>query len=96
MQNQISVKLLHQNKLFKVLQASGKKGSSLPTHYCTDEAFIVANEGTAILEIEGKAHVLAVSSHATIPANARHTLRLTSDFLGFIVMHSDASIQYVR
>ena len=71
MENQLNVKLVHENNLFKIFEASAARADFLLSHVGKDECFLIVKIGSAVIEIDGKARVLWKTNSIRIPAIRR-------------------------
>jgi hypothetical protein len=54
MENQLNVKLVHENNLFKIFEASAARADFLLSHVGKDECFLIVKMGSAVIEIDVK------------------------------------------
>lgn len=86
---------VHQKgKTMKVLEVRGSEGMNMPEHYCTGEAVLIIDRGSAVLKMLGKEHVLKQHDSVIIPQGEKHTLTITGDFQSHVVMEVDAEIKF--
>ena len=88
--------LLHTGRLFKVLQVRGNKGTSMPDHFCTHEAVIIVQRGSAILRMAGLEYPLTLNRSFIIPAGENHSLTIEDDLEANVVMKIDSQIKFVN
>jgi quercetin dioxygenase-like cupin family protein len=81
---------------FKVLQVTGQEGMLMPLHHSTREAVVIVLEGSALLKIEEKEHLLQKGGAFIIPANQNHSLTLNTRFKALVVMSQDSNIEFVN
>lgn len=81
-------------KTFKVLQVTGSPGMGMPEHFCTGEAVLVVQRGSAVLRMKGEAFPLKQHDAIVIPEGERHTLAIGEDFQSHVVMEVDAEIKF--
>jgi quercetin dioxygenase-like cupin family protein len=82
--------------LFKVLKVTGQSGMQMPLHYSTKEAVLIVQEGSALLKIEEKEHLLQAGDCFIIPARQSHCLSLKSEFKALVIMSLDSNIEFVK
>jgi quercetin dioxygenase-like cupin family protein len=82
--------------LFKVLKVSGQSGMQMPLHYCTKEAVLIVQGGSALLNIDEKEHLLQAGDSFIIPARQSHNLSLKSEFKALVIMSLDSNIEFVK
>jgi len=82
--------------LFKVLKVTGQSGMQMPLHYSTKEAVLIVQEGSALLKIDEKEHLLQTGSSFIIPARQNHSLSLKTEFKALVVMSNDSNIEFVN
>jgi quercetin dioxygenase-like cupin family protein len=88
--------LLKTGELFKVLKVTGQSGMQMPLHYCTKEALIIVLEGSALLKIDEKEHLLQDGDSFIIPARQNHNLSVNNEFKALVIMSLDANIEFVK
>lgn len=81
---------------FKVLQVTGKADLEMPIHYCTQEAVVIVQEGSALLKIDKKEHLLQRGSFFIIPARKHHSLLLKQEFKALVIMPEESNIEFVK
>ncbi len=81
---------------FKVLKVTGMAGATMPLHHSTKEAVVIVQEGSALLKIGGKQHVLQSGDAYVIPAGESHSLSLETDLKALVVMELDSSIEFEK
>jgi len=81
---------------FKVLKVTGQSGMQMPLHYSTKEAVLIVQEGSALLKIEEKEHLLQAGDSFIIPARQNHNLSLKSEFKALVIMSLDSNIEFVK
>jgi quercetin dioxygenase-like cupin family protein len=81
---------------FKVLAVTGNAGADMPLHYCTSEAVVNVQQGSAILTMDDKRKEISPGMAVLIPANKAHTLSVTASFKAFVVMSKDATIKFAE
>lgn len=88
--------ILKTGETYKVYQVTGKAGMKMPLHHSTKEAVVSIKEGTALLNIQGKEHLLEKGCVFIIPAKQAHSLELTTEFKAIIVMGNDSDIEFEK
>ena len=78
----------------KVLQVTGGEGMAIPEHFCTKEAVLVVQEGTAILTMDGKENVLSRDQSFIIPGGQKHALNMNEGFQALVIMDIDSEIKF--
>ena len=86
--------LLKQGAFFKVLRVNGKAGMTMPEHYSSQEAVIIAQRGSAVLKLEGKEYLLQKDEPFIIPAGKIHSLNLKEEFQAIVIMPLDSEIKF--
>ena len=86
--------ILRTGNLFKILQVTGSAGMRMPEHYCTQEAIIIVQLGSAILTMNGIEYALQQDQPFIIPGGENHTLRLTENFQAIVIMKIDSEIKF--
>jgi len=81
---------------FKVLKVTGHTGMQMPLHYSTKEAVLIVQEGSALLKIEEKEHLVQAGDSFIIPASQSHYLSLKSEFKALVIMSLDSNIEFVK
>jgi quercetin dioxygenase-like cupin family protein len=94
--NKPELVLLKTGALFKVLKVNGQSGMQMPLHYSTKEAVIIVQEGSALLKIDEKEHLLQDGDSFIIPARQNHNLSVKSEFKALVIMPLDANIEFVK
>ncbi len=79
---------------FKIYEVTGRAGLEMPLHYATGEAVVMVQDGSAVLSIDGKEHVLEKGSSFIIPAGKEHSLLLKSEFKSLVIMKLDSDIEF--
>lgn len=88
--------ILKTGKLFKIMRVTGNKGTRMPDHYCTHEAVITVQRGSAILRMSGIEHAITESESVIIPSGESHSLMLQDDFEAIVILKLDAEIKFVN
>jgi quercetin dioxygenase-like cupin family protein len=94
--NKPELVLLKTGASFKVLKVTGQSGTQMPLHYSTKEAVLIVHEGSALLQIEEKEHLLQAGDSFIIPARQSHYLSLKSEFKALVIMSLDSNIEFVK
>jgi len=81
-------------KTFKVLHVTGSPGMDMPEHFCTGEAVLVVQRGSAVLRMKGEEYSLKQHDAILIPKEERHTLAIGEDFQSQVIMEVDAEIKF--
>lgn len=81
-------------KSFKVLAVTGAEGMDMPEHYCTKEAVLIIQRGSAVLTMLGKTYALKQHDAMVIPQGEKHSLAITGDFQSHVVMELDAELKF--
>lgn len=81
-------------KTFKVLEVTGSKGMSMPEHFCTGEAVLVVQHGSAVLRMKGEEYPLKQQDALVIPKGEKHSLVIGEDFRSHVIMEVDAEIKF--
>jgi quercetin dioxygenase-like cupin family protein len=79
---------------FKVLQVTGLAGMSMPEHFCTGEAVLVVQRGSAVLRMKGDEFPLKQHDAMVIPHEEKHSLVIGEDFQAQVIMATDAEIKF--
>lgn len=86
---------VHQmGETFKVLQVTGSEGMNMPEHFCTGEAVVVVQRGSAVLHMKSKEFPLKQHDSIVIPEREKHTLVIGDDFQSHVIMGVDAEIKF--
>src|SRR5688500_2875711 len=78
----------------KVLQVTGDEGITIPEHFCTKEAVLVVQKGTAILTMDGKENALTRDQSFIIPGGKKHTLHIKEKFQAVVIMDIYSEIKF--
>lgn len=90
------IKQIFTGTTLKVLQVTGDSNVIMPTHYSTKEAVVSILEGSAILDIDNKEHLLKFSDSILIPENRPHSLTVITKMKAIVVMPVDSIIEFVK
>ena len=82
--------------IVKIIPVAYTTGSNMPRHIATCDAYLVAEEGNALLIYAGERQEVKKGSFAMIPANEEHILKVIEDFKGFIVLQIGAQITFAN
>ncbi|WP_374950111.1 hypothetical protein [Mucilaginibacter sp.] len=85
---------LKESKGVKIIEVAYAAGTNMPRHIATCDAYLVAEEGNALLVYAGERREVHKGNFAMIPANEEHLLKVVEDFKGFIVLQEGASIRF--
>ena len=80
----------------KVLKVTGQSGMQMPLHYGTEEAVFIVQEGSALLNIDEKEHLLQAGDSFIIPARQNHNLSLKKNFKALVIMPLNSNIEFVN
>jgi quercetin dioxygenase-like cupin family protein len=94
--NKPDLKVLNKGDVFKVLQVTGNMNMLMPMHHSTKEATIIVLEGSAILEMDGKEHLLRSGDSLIIPAKQAHSLLIMTKFKALVIMPLDSAIEFIN
>ena len=94
--NKPEMTMLATGESFKVFQVIGMAGMAMPLHHSTGEAVVIVSEGSAVLKIEEREHLLQEGSAFIIPAKQNHSLRLNTRFKALVVMSQDSNIEFIQ
>lgn len=90
------MKILHSGKSFKVLQVTGSEGMMMPKHFCTKEAVIIIQKGSAILKMKGNEYLLKQDESFVIPEGENHSLSIKEQFQASVIMEIASEIKFVN
>lgn len=90
------VTILQSGNSVKVLQVTGDEGMNMPEHFCTKEAVIIIQKGSAVLKMNGKEYSLIQAQSFIIPAGTGHTLSIKERFRAIVMMSIDSEIKFVN
>ncbi len=76
------------------MQVELPTGQIMPRHYATADAFMLVQKGVSKLSLSGNTHILQAGATFHIPANEPHLLEIISDFQAYVVMASEARIEF--
>lgn len=67
---------------------------TMPEHYCTREATLIVQRGSAVLKMKGIDYPLKQHDSMIIPQGEKHTLSITGEFQSQVVMELDGEIKF--
>lgn len=85
---------LFHNGSYKVMQVTIPGGQNMPSHHASSDAFVIVQEGEALLIFSDETIELHPGSHHAIPAAKQHILKVVKDFRALIVMEAGAEITF--
>lgn len=88
--------LLQTGESLKIFKVTGSKGMKMPEHISTEEAVVIVQKGSALLNMEGKEYLLKTNDTFLIPAAKKHELSIIEDFQTKVVMGIDSEIQFTN
>lgn len=91
-----AIQQIYTGHVLKVLEVTGEHNAYMPLHYSTKEAVINILEGSAILDIDNKEHLLKFSDSMIIPANQTHSLTVITKMKAIVVMPLDSTIEFIK
>jgi len=86
---------LSEDKVVKIVQLAYAAGTNMRRHIATCDAYLIAEEGYALLIYADERREVNEGSFAMIPANVEHLLKVITDFKGFIVLQQDGVINFI-
>ena len=87
---------LQNGAALKVLEVTGGEGMQMPLHYSTQEAVIIVQEGSAVLNINNQKHQLTPGNTFVIPAWVNHTLTIETAFKAVVIMELNSKIEFAK
>ncbi|MEO9258544.1 MAG: cupin domain-containing protein [Crocinitomicaceae bacterium] len=90
------VTIYQKGAAFKVLQVTGNANMGMPKHISTKEAVISVMEGSAVIEMDGKEHLLNAHDCLIIPAKQEHSLLIMTKFRALITMPIESNIEFTK
>jgi quercetin dioxygenase-like cupin family protein len=87
---------LSENKEVKIVQVAYLAGTNMRRHIASCDAYLVAEEGYALLIYANEKIEINQGNFAMIPANEEHMLKVIQDFKGFIVLQQDGVITFLN
>lgn len=85
---------LKKGQHYKTLKITGLAGTIMPTHYTTQEAVVVIQEGEALLKMPDADHLLTQGDSFIIPAEVEHSLEVKKDFKAIAIMTLTSEIKF--
>ena len=86
---------LEEDKTVKIVQIAYAAGTNMRRHIATCDAYLIAEEGNALLIYADERVEINQGNFAMIPANVEHLLKVIKDFKGFIVLQQDGVINFI-
>ncbi|MFD2146121.1 hypothetical protein [Mucilaginibacter antarcticus] len=69
-------------------------GTNMPRHIATSDAYLVIEQGSALLIYADTKQELDPGIVTLIPANEQHMLKVIDDLKGYILLTKEATIKY--
>lgn len=88
------MKQLYGNGRYKVLSVTLGKGEAMPLHHATSDAFIIGKKGKGKISFADRQVVLSQGDTLLIKANEPHQMEILEDFSSWIILQSDAKINF--
>jgi quercetin dioxygenase-like cupin family protein len=85
---------LQMNDHYRVVTVDLLAGTNMPRHIATSDAYLIVEDGSALLIYAGETYELNKGNNIMIPANREHILRVINDFKGYIILANNATISY--
>lgn len=85
---------LVENRAVKIIPVSYAAGTNMARHVATCDAYLIAEEGNALLIYANEQCEVSKGSFIMIPANEEHLLKVIEDFKGFIILEYDGVINF--
>ncbi len=85
---------LTKNNHYKVVQVELPAGTNMPRHFATSDAFVIVENGNALLIYKGETCELRAGTNICISSHEEHILKVLEDFKALIVLANDAVITY--
>lgn len=85
-----------EGKSLKVLRVTGEMGIHMPEHHSTDEVVVVAQRGSAVLNMDGQEHNLTDGDVIIIPAGIAHSLTANNSFQALVIMNIESLIVFEK
>ena len=86
---------LEEDNAVKIVQIAYAAGTNMRRHIATCDAYLIAEEGNALLIYADERVEVNQGNFAMIPANEEHLLKVIRDFKGFIVLQQDGVITFI-
>lgn len=90
------IETVHQGQCLKVLRVTGEAGMHMPTHHSTQEAVLICQNGSAVLNMDGKDQLITKGQSLVIPGGAVHSLSLNAGFLALVIMDTKSTIIFEK
>ena len=90
----METKQLTENPAYKVLQVALAAGEEMPRHFATSDAFIIVEQGEAVVFFTDQEVSLHAGSTLAIPATKPHTLVVKQDFRSNVILAGGSRIQF--
>jgi quercetin dioxygenase-like cupin family protein len=88
------MKQLQTNEHFQVVKIELTAGANMKRHIATSDAYLIVEDGNALLIYAGETYELSKGETFLIPANEQHMLKIIDDFKAWIVLANGAQIKY--
>lgn len=88
------MKQLQTNEHFQVVKIELTAGANMKRHIATSDAYLIVEDGNALLIYAGETYELSKGETFLIPANEQHMLKIIDDFKAWIVLANGAQIRY--
>ncbi len=85
---------IYKNEGCQVMKAEIKKGSRMPVHYATSEAFVMVAKGCGEIIYSNSEQKLEPGMYIHIPRAKPHVLKIEKDFEAYIIIDEDASLEF--
>lgn len=85
---------LAKNDHYKIVKVELPAGTNMPRHFATSDAFVIVEDGSALLIYKGETCELVAGTQLCITSHEEHILKVTEDFKALIVLASEAAIIY--
>lgn len=88
------ITMLAKGYLIKTFQVKGHTRTIMPSHYCTTKAFLVVEEGRALMHILESEPILKTGFVFVILAGKEHILSIQENFKGVPTKDIDSKINF--
>ncbi|SEN59437.1 Cupin domain-containing protein [Mucilaginibacter gossypiicola] len=88
------MKQLQTNEHFQVVKIEFAAGANMKRHIATSDAYLIVEDGNALLIYAGETYELSKGETFLIQANEEHMLKIINDFKAWIVLANGAQIKY--
>ncbi len=88
------MKQLEANEHFQVIKVELTAGANMKRHVTTSDAYLIVEDGDALLIYAGETYELGKGETFLIPANEQHMLKIINDFKAWIILGKGAQIKY--